>query len=110
MKKLLIALAFVSTCAHAEFFNGNDLLAKLNDTNSVVNRAIANGYVAGVFDAGFGVMHCASLSISVKQAADVVRLALESSPADRDKAADALVLRALGLAWPCQNKGRGQSM
>ena len=105
MKKLLITLALASTCAHAEFMDGNDLLNRLMDTAGTVNRAAGIGYVAGVFDSGMGVMHCAPVTVTLKQVSDVVRIALEASPTDRHKAADALVFRALGVAWPCAKKG-----
>jgi hypothetical protein len=110
MKKLLITLAFASTCAHAEFFDGNDLLAHLTDSSSQINRAIAIGYIAGVSDTGLGSVHCAPSSVSLKQVTDVVRIALDASPTDRHKAADSLILRAVKIAWPCANRKRGESM
>jgi len=110
MKKLLIALAFTSTFAHAEFLDGNDLLSKMTDSASQNNRAIAFGYIAGVFDAGLGVAHCAPLTVTLKQVSDVVRIALEASPTDRHRAGDLLVVRAIKTAWPCSNTKRGESM
>ena len=110
MKKLLIALSLVSTVAHAEFMDGNELLLKLTDQSSSVARGIAFGYVAGVFDAGFGTAHCASTSVTLKQVSDVVKIALEASPTDRHKAGDALVMRALMVAWPCAKPKKGESM
>jgi hypothetical protein len=110
MKKLLITLAFASTCAHAEFYDGNDLLSHMTDSSSQINRAMAFGYIAGVADTGLGSVHCAPPTVTLKQVIDVVRIALDASPTDRHKAADSLVLRAVKVAWPCANRKRGESM
>ena len=50
MKKLLIALLMVPALARAEFFTGNKLLSLLQ-SNEVIERVHAIGYIQGVFDA-----------------------------------------------------------
>lgn len=110
MKHIALLLALASTAAQAEFFDGNLLLSRLTDTSSASIRSSALGYVAGVSDTSFNVFHCMPPTVSLKQAADVVTLALEASPTDRHLTADALVIRAFRTAWPCQKKERGSSL
>ena len=107
MKKLIAIAALMCGAAHAEFFSGNDLLAKMNGGNSY-DVSLALGYVMGVFDTTVGVDHCSPERVTSGQARDVVRNYLEANPSMRQYSADIHVRVALGRAWPCpQKQGTG---
>jgi hypothetical protein len=110
MKKLLVLLAFMPTLAQAEFFSGNQLLAKMNSTE-FGDKMQALGYVQGVFDAHQHVKHCApdGAGVTAGQVQDIVKDYLNRNPATRNFSADLLITDALKRIWPCatQNKGRG---
>jgi hypothetical protein len=110
MKKFLVTLIMVPAMAHAEFFTGNQLLAKMNSTE-VSERIQAIGYIQGVFDTGQHLKHCApdNAGITAGQIQDITRSYLEKNPAVRNLSADLLITEALRKIWPCanQNKGRG---
>lgn len=101
MKNLLFACSVViTTSANAHFLNGNDLLLKLNQSDIT----IAQAYVAGVFDAYQGAVHCAPASVSLTQATDMTRAYLTNDPTNRNRPADELIGRMLATVWPCQAK------
>ena len=110
MKHLAIALALVSTAASAEFFNGNDLLNRLQEPSASPMRQSALGYVAGVADTTMRIFHCAPPTATLRQAADIVQIALEAQPQDRHYSADTLVTRALQFAWPCPKKEKNTAL
>ncbi|CAB4134774.1 hypothetical protein UFOVP274_60 [uncultured Caudovirales phage] len=103
MKKLAICLMF-PVIAHAEFWTGNQLLAKMQDP-SAGERMFALGYVSGVSDALTGVVTCPPLSVTVGQVNDMVRSLLEANPGDRHKSADIFVRAAMQAQWPCKKSG-----
>ena len=93
---------------HAQFMDGNDLLANLN--GGVSDKWYAAGYIVGIVD---GTDHtknlvakgnwCFSLPrVNNKQVADVVRLWLEKNPASRHYPAAGLVSAALAESFPCK--------
>jgi hypothetical protein len=110
MKNLVAVVMLVPTLAYAEFFTGNQLLAKMNSTE-VSERIQAIGYIQGVFDTGQYLKHCApdNAGITAGQIQDITRSYLEKNPAVRNLSADLLITEALRKIWPCanQNKGRG---
>jgi hypothetical protein len=110
MKKLIAVVMLVPTLAYAEFFSGNQLLAKMNSTE-FGEKMQAIGYVQGVFDAHQHVKHCApdGAGITAGQVQDIVKDYLNRNPATRNFSADLLITDALRKIWPCatQNKGRG---
>lgn len=100
MKTTALILALTSTCAHAQFLDGNALLARL--TGDQQSQAFALGYIAGAFDNATGVKICPPAGISVGQVRDMTRQALEALPAERHAPADIFVV-AVGIrAWPCR--------
>jgi hypothetical protein len=109
MKKLTIIAALLCGTAHAEFFTGNDLLAKMNGGNSY-DASMALGYVTGVFDTALGVDHCAPDRVTAGQARDIVRNYLEANPSVRQYSADIHTRIALGRAWPCPKKNTGSGV
>jgi hypothetical protein len=107
MKHLIIALLIASpVVSNAEFLTGNHLLSRMQ-SESAVDKAIATGYVMGVFDNGQNASHCASSNVSSGQARDVVKKFLEENPSVRDYTADILTVVALSKAWPCPEKKKG---
>jgi hypothetical protein len=108
MRKLLVALLMVPSMAWAEFFSGNQLLAKIT-SSEYMDKAQAIGYIQGVYDAGLHIRHCApdNAGINAGQVQDIVRNYLERNPATRNYAADVLIIDALRKVWPCANKGKG---
>ena len=109
MKKLLIALLMVPALARAEFFTGNKLLSLLQ-SNEVIERVQAIGYIQGVFDANMSLTVCPPSDVTAGQVKDMVKNYLENLPAIRNRSADRLIQDALKSVWPCSNNrtpGRG---
>ena len=106
MKKLLAAILFVPVMAHAEFKTGNELLSDMQSEN-IVNKMAALGYIMGVTDALRGTTHCPPAEVTAGQLRDMIKSTLESAPQIRHYTADAIVSAVLGKAWPCANKKSG---
>ena len=109
MKKLILIAALASSVAHAEFYTGNELLAKIEATNTV-DSMLGLGYVMGVFDTARGVEHCPPDSITAGQVRDMVRQHLVNSPSIRHITADLQVRYVLKNAWPCPKKNNGSNL
>lgn len=107
MKKFIAALLFVPTIASAEFYSGNDILNKLNDS-SLMMQMQALGYIQGVADVYVGVTFCAASNVTAGQLQDIVKSYLQHNPAIRHKTAESLINEALKQVWPCSKRnGRG---
>jgi hypothetical protein len=109
MKRALICLLLASGAAHAEFKDGNRLLAQIRgDSHDYVH---AVGYIAGVADALHGAVYCPPPTITAGQITDMVKQHLEASPSVRHLSADQHVTYVLKRAWPCaeqsQRRGNG---
>ena len=104
--RLAVALLLVCSTAQAEYYSGNELLAKMH-SDSVIDRSIALGYVIGVSDMGEGSIHCSPVAVTTGQSRDLVRNYLANNPAERHLPVDLLVNRVLKAAWPCRTSGRG---
>jgi hypothetical protein len=100
MKKCLAIFLLVSSSAHAGFLSGNKLLEYMNAEPEW--RMFAMGYVAGVHDAGDKAVFCSPDSIKVGQTRDIVKVYLETHPAERHELADTLILRVLKQHYPCK--------
>lgn len=100
MKRIALCLLLgAATAAHAEFLDGNKLLARLKgDAMDYVN---AIGYVTGVYDTMQGVAHCPPNGITAGQVGDMVKQHLEATPELRHRSADIHVVYVLKRAWPC---------
>lgn len=103
---IAIALAAAGASAHAEFLDGNSLLAQFNGV--AAQQGLGIGYVIGVADAHSGITSCLPDSVTSGQARDVVLNHLKSYPATRHKSADVLVAIALQAAWPCKEKSKAK--
>lgn len=108
MKKLLVALA-ITCCggAHAEFWDGNELFARMTEDGTFYKKGTAMGYVLGVYDALQGITHCPPGNVSAGQVYDMVKLHLEKIPAARHLPASSHVEYVLTKAWPCK---KGQAL
>lgn len=104
MKRLILVAALVSGSAHAQFYSGNDLLEKLDNNSSVVQRMFALGYVAGVLDTVIGVQVCPPDQVQIGQAKDVVHRWLQNNPDKRQFSASSIVIFALKQSWPCKTQ------
>jgi hypothetical protein len=108
LKHLIGTLVFLSSAAHAEFLTGNDLLSKMNHSD-VTEKAIAMGYVAGVYDAGRGVHHCPPANVTLGQIHEMVKNTIVAAPSLRHHSADQFVLITLETHWPCPKKKNNNS-
>lgn len=105
MRKLLLIAVLACTSAHAEFRDGNKLLAEMNGTFG--DKMLAMGYIAGTVDSLNNITICAPYNLTLGQATDMVRQYLENNPGVRHFSADAIVNRVMSSAWPCAKKGSG---
>jgi hypothetical protein len=104
MKKVIAALLFVPTIAHAEFMTGNDLLSDMNGSNS--RQMLALGYVMGVTDTFNTLTVCPPNGITAGQVQDIIRKHLEENPSSRHFTADSIIRNKLEALWPCsRNRG-----
>ena len=108
IKQVVAVTLLVPAIASAEFWSGNDLLAKIKSVEAG-DRIQAVGYVMGVFDATNGVAHCGANfpNITSGQTRDVARQYLEMNPGTRDVIADVLLRAAFAANWPCPEKKKG---
>ena len=103
IKKLILTAAVVCGPAYAQFYSGNELLQRMQG-DSVVEKMVALGFVAGVSDAWDGVMFCPPDTVTTGQARDIALKFLIINPAKRHKPGAELVVEALMEAWPCARK------
>jgi len=106
MKWLAAATLCVSLTAHAEFKTGNELLSDLNSPDTFL-KGLSLGYIMGVADLGYGVIHCPPETVTAGQLRDMVRNYLTNTPAERHLSADTVINRVLRSTWPCKPSGRG---
>jgi hypothetical protein len=104
MKHAFIALAFVASTAHAQFWSGNDLLNRLDGRNTS-EYLQAQGYILGATDAGQGSNHCIPGTVNGGQVFDLVHRFLRETPELRHQySADLFVTTILKRVWPCQKR------
>ena len=106
MRKVLLALLFVSTTANAAFRDGNKLLSEINSTY-LDDQFYAMGYIAGVADAQHMSLHCAPGNVTLKQMFDMTKEYITKHSSIRDLPADMLITAMLVDRWPCPKKGKG---
>ena len=107
IKKLAITAVLVCGSAHAQFYSGNEILRRMQ-SDSVVDKMIALGFVAGVSDAWEHIMFCPPEGSTTGQTRDIALRYLLLNPSQRHKPAAELVADALMEVWPCArrpNKG-----
>jgi len=105
MKKAIIIAALLCGTAHAEFLDGNKLLARIN--GDTIEYASAIGYIMGVSDALRGQTHCPPTTVTSGQITDMVKQQLTNYPSLRHMSGDAHISYLLNKTWPCPKKGGG---
>lgn len=105
---LLIGGIILAGSAQAQIRTGNTLLDDLQSEN-VVNRMFAVGYISGVADFGNGGNHCIPNRATFGQMSEIIRKFVSENPEIRDISADVIVLGVLQKTWPCAKKGRSES-
>lgn len=105
MKRLIAIAVLACTSAHAEFKDGNKLLADMN--GSSMNQMNALGYVTGVADTVMSITSCPPTTVTAGQIYDMAKQYLENNPAVRHQTADVIIGRMLRIVWPCS---RGQNL
>jgi len=103
IKLFLLTLVFCAP-AHAEFIDGNKLLADMN--GSQMRQMAAVGYVMGVADALTNVTICMPPTVTAGQIHDMVKHHLEANPQTRHLSGDSLVSFVLTRVWPCRQQQR----
>jgi hypothetical protein len=110
--KRIACLTLVALCAtaHAEFWDGNKLLERAT-SEGWYDRGTAIGYVMGVTDTTYGVIHCAPSNLTAGQVEAMVLQHLRAYPARRTQSGDSIVMEVLKAAWPCPAKsGNSRSL
>lgn len=112
MKRILLALALVTSQAHAGIIKGSDLAewsnardrmkADVNNTVDVPAAARFLGYVMGVQGALDGDRFCTPVGTSVGDILDVVNRFIKIHPAMMKEDAQDFVWIALHKAYPCK--------
>ena len=105
MKQLILAVALCATAAHATYYDGNELLNRLNSEDSG-NRMLALGFIAGVSDSTRGRFHCIPNNVQLGQIRDMVRNYLTNTPAERHFSAHSIVREILREVFPCNTGGK----
>lgn len=114
MKKLLlIAVSLVAFSAHANFYEGNDLkkwsmaLTKSNLGNRMsaqeqIEASMFQGYIAGAFEVGEGVLFCIKDRTRLIQLTDTVTNYVNSNPEKLNDTAANVIFDALTASFPCK--------
>ena len=109
MRQIIVALALLSSAAHAEFWDGNKLHNHLTGTTG--EQLLGLGYVMGVADALQHVTFCPPGNVSAGQVRDMIANYLANVPADRHLTADGIISKVLKSQWPCaQRPPAGRSL
>ena len=101
---LAIVLGVTSIPVHAEFKDGNKLLAEMR--GAAMEQMVALGYVTGVADALNGSSVCPPPNVTAGQMKDMVLQYLENFPRSRSFTGDTIIHLVLSTAWPSK-KGAG---
>jgi hypothetical protein len=102
--QFVLASLLLTTSVHAEFWDGNRLLDRMN--GGIAEQMQALGYVMGISDMGQGTLHCPPPNATAGQMEDIVKRYLNNNPAVRHLSADTIVNRALALVFPCSTGGK----
>jgi len=98
MKKLLFAVLFFASTAHAT--NGNFLLSSI-ESEVWTQKGFAIGYIGGIFDATKGKIHCAPAEVTYGQARDLIHQVLKQVPEHRHLSAEFIITTSLAATYPC---------
>jgi len=111
--KTLCALVFLLAASNpvcAAFYSGVELKHLMAAGDAVgqgkvgaeqINAGVYVGYLAGIAESFQGIYYCPASDINLHKMAAVVANYLMDNPDKLDQSAQTLVIRALGLAYPC---------
>lgn len=99
---LLSSLFMFSLNVHADYYDGNGLLALANN-GDVGTTLMYRGYVAGVQDSFNGNYFCVPTNVRLNQSSEIILKYLNANPKQWHLAAKSLVIEALNDAFPCAN-------
>ncbi|MEY1373751.1 Rap1a/Tai family immunity protein [Providencia rettgeri] len=114
VKKYLLALvSMIPMCASAGFSDGKELdqyatlLTQYNNGKKLTDHQFMDvsyfqGYIAGVYDTGDGVLFCTNGKANLKQMTDITTMYLSKYPEKRDIQGADLVVNALSEKFPCK--------
>jgi hypothetical protein len=102
-KIIIICTALLATVAHADFRDGNKLLAEMKGTT--FEKGMALGYVMAVADTRGSETLCIPSTVTAGQVIDMTQNMLEKNPSIRHLPASAIVEYTLREVWPCAKKG-----
>ena len=105
MKKLITSLFFCafSITANANLLTGNALLEILNEKDPE-KSGFSHGFIAGIADAGLGVVWCPKPDTTLEQVITLVHAVVSTANDSDSKPASDYVLYALNRAYPCKPK------
>lgn len=103
---ILLSGACAAPYAHAEFWDGNYLLAKIN--GDAGDHLLALGYIAGAADMAMGWYACPPSNVTVGQIRDMTKVLLDRTPESRHQSADTFVAGAMRAVWPCKRQEKSQ--
>lgn len=101
MKKLLAALFFVSSSAHA--ITGNELLASLENKEPGI-QLYGIGFVTAIADITRNTLQCSPAVSTYGQVKDVVIKYMKENPEIRHFPASQIVTFILKQTWPCKGE------
>jgi len=100
---VLLCSAFTAQ-AQSQFFNGNELLSRMESTNHFA-QGVAHGYVVGIMDTMTGITICSPGKLTVGQVHDIIHKYLKDNPEHRHLAADVIVETVMSRRFPCKGQG-----
>ena len=112
---LCVALSacLIPIAGHASYVDGNklrDLLVvaaeaergKSRGAEDAYGSGFVIGYIGGVVDTYNGLLLCPTPAVPLQQIVAIVKQYLDDHPADQDRPAEWIVLKALSSAFPCR--------
>jgi len=104
MKRILLLVLMTPIFVHAEFYSGNELKENCNKPSSSFGRGLCHGYVAGIIDAGSGILFCVPSNATLGQTTDMVIKYINENPAQLHNSADRIVVSAIAKDFPCKKR------
>lgn len=115
MKRMFVVAFVVAlsvAVADAGSFKKGDMLWMDLTQQGTAGRQVAMGYIQGVWDTNEqllntnrgGMRLCYPDDVTIAKVVDVVEKHLRDNPEDRRFVASGVVMRAIFLAWPCEQE------
>jgi len=104
MKKLVFLALMAPFFVNAEFYSGNEIKSRCNESKGSFLEGLCYGYITGVIDSHSSVFVCPPATVTAQQAVDMVRKYITENPAQLHKSADTIVTMAIAKDFPCKKK------